>query len=81
MKKQRIYIHTLVFGGYINLEFETFIKLLFERIMNEEFIVLYSTGTQEKLENAPQRAKELVSDLKVKDTVFTKETDGAVDLA
>ncbi len=81
MKKQRIYIDTSVFGGYFDSEFDTFTKPLFERINNGEFIVLYSTVTQEELENAPERVKELVSDLKVEDTEFIEETDEAVDLA
>ena len=81
MKKQRIYIDTSVFGGYFDLEFDTFTKPLFERIDNGEFIVLYSTVTQEELENAPERVQKLVSNLKVEQTEFIEETDEAIELA
>ncbi len=81
MKKQRIYIDTSVFGGYFDSEFDTFTKPLFERIDNGEFIVLYSTVTQEELENAPERVQNLVKKLKVEQTEFIEETDEAVELA
>ena len=81
MKKQRIYIDTSVFGGYFDSEFDTFTKPLFERIDNGEFIVLYSTVTQEELENAPERVQKLVTNLKIEQTEFIEETDEAVELA
>ena len=81
MKKQRIYIDTSVFGGYFDLEFEEFTKPLFHRINKGEFIVLYSTVTQEELEKAPSRVQRLVTNLKTDHTEFIEETFEAVELA
>lgn len=79
--KQRIYIDTSVFGGYYDEEFSEHTIPLFDRIKNEEFTVLFSTVTQDELENSPVRVKELVRGLKVKNTEFLATTDEAVDLA
>ena len=62
--KQRIYIDTSVFGGYFDEEFSEHTKPLFDRIRNEEFILLFSTVTQDELDNAPEKVKELVRSLK-----------------
>ena len=58
--KQRIYIDTSVFGGHFDEEFKEHTIPLFERIKEGEFIILYSTVTQDELENAPEKVKELV---------------------
>lgn len=63
--KQKIYIDTSVFGGYFDEEFSNQTIPLFERIKNEEFILLYSSVTQGELENAPNYIKELVKSLKM----------------
>jgi predicted nucleic acid-binding protein len=81
MKKQRIYIDTSVFGGYFDEEFDSFTKPLFDKIYQGEFIVLFSTVTQDELEDAPERVQNLVKSLKVDQTEFIEETDEAVDLA
>ena len=78
---QRLYLDTSVFGGYFDVEFAEFTVPLFERIKNEDFIVLFSTVTQDELENAPLNVKELVQGLKVKSTDFLEITDESVDLA
>jgi len=39
--KIKIYLDTSVFGGYYDEEFEEFTKPLFDRIANNEFILLY----------------------------------------
>ena len=51
--KQRIYIDTSVFGGYFDEEFMEHTIPFFDRIYSDEYVVLYSTVTQEELENAP----------------------------
>ena len=79
--KQRIYIDTSVFGGYYDEEFEEFTKPLFDKIINRDYILLYSTVTQDELENAPIAVKELVNHLKAEFTQFIETTDEAVDLA
>lgn len=81
MKQQRLYIDTSVFGGYFDTEFEEFTKPLFDRINRGEFIILFSTVTQEELENAPKGVQKLVTDLKADQTEFLEENDEAVDLA
>jgi len=54
---------------------------LFERIKGNEFIVLYSTVTQDELEYAPNKVKELVKSLKADSTEFIELTEETVDLA
>jgi len=63
--KQRIYIDTSVFGGHFDEEFAEHTIPLFERIKEGEFLILFSTVTQEELENAPEKVKELVKNLSV----------------
>lgn len=79
--KQRLYIDTSVFGGCYDKEFEEFTKPLFERIMKDEFILLFSTVTQDELENAPTQVREMVRQLKVENTEFIEITEEAVELA
>ncbi len=79
--KQRIYIDTSVFGGYFDEEFAEHTIPLFDRFKNGEFILLFSTVTQDELENAPEKVKELVKSLKADATEFIDTMDEAVDLA
>ena len=79
--KQRIYLDTSVFGGYYDDEFEEFSRPSFERIINNNYILLFSTVTQDELENAPKEVKELVLHLKADFTEFLEPSFEAVDLA
>ena len=79
--KPRIYIDTSVYGGYFDEEFSEHTVPLFDRIRNNEFILLYSSLTQEELINAPGKVKELVKSLKVEYTEFIETTDEAINLA
>lgn len=79
--KQRLYVDTSVFGGYYDEEFEEFTKPLFGRILSDEFILLFSTVTQDELENAPIPVRELISHLKVEFTEFIEVTEETVELA
>jgi predicted nucleic acid-binding protein len=79
--KQRIYLDTSVFGGYFDEEFDEQTVPLFNRIKAEEFIVLYSTVTQDELVNAPDKIKELVKSLRFDLTEFIEVTAEAIDLA
>jgi predicted nucleic acid-binding protein len=79
--KQKIYIDTSVFGGYFDEEFSEFTSPLFEKINNGEFVLLYSTVTQDELENAPDKVKELVKNIKTEYTEFIDTTEQSVDLA
>jgi predicted nucleic acid-binding protein len=79
--KQKLYIDTSVFGGYFDEELSEHTIPLFERVKNGEFILLYSTVTQEELENAPEKVKNLVKSIKANFTDFLETTDEAIDLA
>ncbi|RYY07886.1 MAG: type II toxin-antitoxin system VapC family toxin [Sphingobacteriaceae bacterium] len=79
--KQRIYIDTSVIGGYFDEEFKQYTIPLFDRITNQEFIVLYSTITQDELENAPTQVRVLINNLKTEFVEFIDVTNEAVDLA
>ena len=79
--KQKLYIDTSVFGGYYDEEFAEFTVPLFERLINGEFILLFSAVTAEELENAPQQVRELVQSMKANFTEFLEPNDEAVDLA
>lgn len=79
--KQKIYLDTSVFGGYFDEEFAEHTIPLFDRIRNNEFILLYSIVTQEELEYAPSKVKEFVKSLKAEFTEFLEISDEAIDLA
>lgn len=79
--KQRIYIDTSVFGGYFDEEFKDHTAPLFERIKEGEFVVLYSTVTQDELEYAPETVKELVRNIKSEIVMFLEVTEEAIELA
>ncbi|MDI1354287.1 MAG: PIN domain-containing protein [bacterium] len=81
MVRQRIYIDTSVFGGYYDEEFSEHTIPLFNRLRNNEFILLFSTVTQEELDNAPEKVKDLVKSIKRESTDFIDTTDEAVELA
>ena len=58
--KQKLYIDTSFVGGYYDTEFEEFTKPLIDRIRSKEFNIIYSSVTEEELENAPEKVKELI---------------------
>lgn len=79
--KQRIYIATSVFGGGVDKEFKEHTIPLFDRIREGEFIILYSIVTQDELNNAPEKVKQLVKSLRADLTEFIETTDESIDLA
>jgi hypothetical protein len=79
--KQRVYLDTSVIGGCYDPEFAAFTIPLFDRIKKGEFIFLYSTVTQDELENAPLKVKELVRHLNTDCTELLGPSDDAVALA
>lgn len=79
--KQRIYIDTSVFGGHFDEEFKEHTIPLFNRIKAGEFVILYSTVTQDELENAPDKVKELVRSLRADMTEYIETSNEAIDLA
>jgi hypothetical protein len=62
--KQKIYIDISVIGGHFDEEFKEHTIPFFDWIREGEFIILYSTVTQDELENAPEKVKQLVKSLR-----------------
>ena len=83
MKKhiQRIYIDTSVFGGYFETEFELHTKVLFQKIMKGEIILLYSQMTEIELSKAPENIQQLVKQIPEAHIEFLSITHEARDLA
>ncbi len=79
--KQRLYIDTSVFGGYFDEEFSEFTIPLFERIVKGEFILFFSTVTQDELSSAPEKIRKLVTSLKAENTEFLETNYEAIELA
>ena len=79
--QQRLYIDTSVFGGYYDDEFSEFTIPLFNRLNKGEFTLLFSTVTQDELENAPEKVRNLVQYIKVDYTEFIETNDETVELA
>ena len=77
----RLYLDTSVFGGFFDDEFSEHTIPLFERISKGEFILIYSTITQEELGNAPTQVKTLVTNLKTEFTEYVELHEEAVELA
>lgn len=58
---ERIYLDTSVFGGYFELEFELWGKLLFNKIINRDIKLLYSQMTEIELVNAPKKVRDILT--------------------
>lgn len=61
MARQWIYIDTSVVGGYFDDEFSNDTIKLFERIMNDEFLVFLSEISMIELLPAPQRVRDVLN--------------------
>ena len=79
--KQRIYLDTSVFGGYFDEEFSEHTIPLFDRLKNNDFTLLFSTVTQDELENAPEKVRNLVKSIRTDSTEFLDTTEESIDLA
>jgi len=79
--KQKYYLDTSVFGGYFDEEFDTITKLLFNSILKEKNIILYSELTENELENAPQKVKDFIIGLPKSMIEYIEITSEAIDLA
>ncbi len=56
--KPRLYFDTSVFGGICDIEFQEVTQRLFEMVLNEEIICVYSDLTEAELKNAPEKVKQ-----------------------
>lgn len=79
--KSRIYIDTSVFGGYFDIEFEEFTRPLFERILNKEIKIVFSSVTEDEVEGAPDKVKQLIRSLPQDIVEFVEVNDEAYELA
>jgi predicted nucleic acid-binding protein len=79
--KQRLYIDTSVFGGFFDEEFSEFTRPLFERLQKGEFKLMFSAVTQDELNSAPERVKNLVIGLNTENSEFIETNNEAVELA
>jgi predicted nucleic acid-binding protein len=79
--KPILYIDTSVFGGHFDDEFSEHTIPLFERIQAREFQILFLTVTQDELEKAPEKVKELVQRIHIDVTSFIEIDEEAVSLA
>jgi predicted nucleic acid-binding protein len=79
--KPRLYIDTSVFGGHFDEEFSEHTIPLFQRIQANEFIVLFSTVTQDEIENAPEKVRNLVKNIHADITNFLELDEEAINLA
>jgi predicted nucleic acid-binding protein len=79
--KQRIYIDTSVVGGYLDEEFSSDTIPFFERVKNDEIVVILSDLLDAELFRAPEFVKEFLSTLPDKYIEIVKLTKEATELA
>lgn len=77
----RIYLDTSVFGGYFDIEFELWTKVLFDKINKGEFKVIYSRLTDIELNPAPEQIRNLANSLPKAALEFVDISDEATALA
>lgn len=78
--KQRIYIDTSVIGGYFDEEFKITTQELFLEVLQGEYKIVISSVTLGELEHAPEKVRELLSNLKIEYELI-QLNDEAVELA
>ncbi|CAN5910218.1 hypothetical protein BH24BAC1_BH24BAC1_28560 [soil metagenome] len=78
---ERIYLDTSVYGGYFEPEFELWTKILFTRISQGDYRVLYSRLTDIELAPAPEQVRALLKSLPEKALEFIDVSDQAIELA
>lgn len=79
--KQRVYIDTSVIGGYFDDEFSKETIPFFERVLNEQIIILVSDLLIAELTRAPEFVKNLLNSLPESSIEIVKLTPDAIDLA
>lgn len=77
----RIYLDTSVFGGYFDSEFEIWTKILFNKIAEGEYRVVYSKLVDIELSNAPEKVKKLVKNLSIYQLELVQISNEAILLA
>jgi len=77
----RIYLDTSVFGGYFDEEFERWTKILFDKIYQGKYKVIYSRLTDIELSPAPQKVRDLANSLPQTSLEFVDVSNEAAELA
>jgi hypothetical protein len=77
----RIYLDTSVYGGYFEPEFELWTKVLFDKIQQGSYKVIYSRLTDIELVPAPEKVRRLATSLLEAALEFIDISDQAVELA
>lgn len=77
----RVYLDTSVFGGYFEPEFEIWTKILFKKIKDGEFKIIYSRLTDIELASAPENVRELVKSLPESSIELVDISDPTIALA
>lgn len=78
---ERLYLDTSVFGGYFDAEFEIWTKILFDKIIEGTYKVIYSQLTDAELSPAPMQVRNLISTLPEISKEFISTSDEAAYLA
>jgi len=78
---KRIYLDTSVYGGYFDIEFAAWTKILFNQIANNEFLVLHSYLTNVEISYAPEQVQLLAKSVQNKNAELIEYSDKAIELA
>jgi len=78
---EKLYLDTSVFGGYFEHEFEIWSKILFDKIFNRDFYVIFSDVLDGELQLAPERVKELALRIPHDMNEYVSLNDQAIHLA
>ncbi|RYE18538.1 MAG: PIN domain-containing protein [Sphingobacteriaceae bacterium] len=78
---ERIYLDTSVFGGYFDAEFEVWTKILFDRIIEGRYMVIYSNLTDAELTNAPEKVRKSLSKIPDDSIEYIENSVAAAQLA
>ena len=79
--RKPLYTCLQAFGGYFDPEFELWTKILFDKIAQGEYTVIYSKLIDIELIYAPERVKKLATGLSRERLEFVDISDEAVELA
>jgi predicted nucleic acid-binding protein len=79
--RQRIYIDTSVVGGYFDEEFSETTKRLFERLENNEIVLVISDLLDLELIGAPRNVRELLYNFSLDKFERVQLTEEAIQLA
>ncbi|MDT3739765.1 MAG: PIN domain-containing protein [Candidatus Kapabacteria bacterium] len=77
----RIYLDTSVYGGFFEPEFELWTKILFNKIIDGDYKVIFSRLVDIELVSAPSKVRELAKSLPESQVQFIDISNEAIELA